>query len=72
MKMDGNTRVATDAKHRELYNNMKNSAAVDDFHELFFLCACIGYRNDSQYSIKKRDDRFWSRTITLPPLSRQL
>lgn len=64
MKMDGNIRVATDARYKELYNNMKNNGAVDDFHELFFLCACIGYRKGSQSSIKKRDDRFWSRTIT--------
>ena len=64
MKMDGNIRVATDVRYKELYNNMKNNGAVDDFHELFFLCACIGYRNGSSAPIKKRDDRFWSRTIT--------
>ena len=64
MKMDGNIRVATDARYKELYNNMKNNGAVDDFHELFFFCACIGYRKGAPSSIKKRDDRFWSRTIT--------
>ena len=64
MKMDGNIRVATDAKYKELYNNMKNYGTVDDFHELFFLCACIGYRKGSQTSLKRSDDRFWSRTIT--------
>ena len=64
MKMDGNIRVATDARYKELYNNMKNNGAVDDFHELFFLCACIGYRKGNRSLIKKRDDRFWSRTIT--------
>jgi len=31
---------------------------------LFFLCACIGYRKGSQTSLKRSDDRFWSRTIT--------
>lgn len=64
MKMDGNIRVATDVRYKELYNNMKNNGAVDDFHELFFLCACIGYRKGNQTPIRKRDDRFWSRTIT--------
>jgi len=64
MKMDGNIRVATDVRYKELYNNMKNNGAVDDFHELFFLCACIGYRKGNLAPIKKRDDRFWSRTIT--------
>ena len=64
MKMDGNIRVATEAKYKELYNNMKANGAVDDFHELFFLCACLGYRKGVQRPVKKRDDRFWSRTIT--------
>jgi hypothetical protein len=64
MKMDGNIRVATEAKYKELYNNMKNNGAVDDFHELFFLCACLGYRRGTKTPLKRRDDRFWSRTIT--------
>jgi len=64
MKMDGNIRVATEARYKELYNNMKSNGSVNDSHDLFFFCACIGYRNGSQVPIKKRDDRFWSRTIT--------
>ncbi len=64
MKMDGNIRVATDVKYKELYSNIKNNGAVKDFHELFFVCACLGYRNGVSTPIKKRDDRFWSSTIT--------
>lgn len=64
MKMDGNIRVFTDVRFKELYNNMKNNGAVDDSHELFFLCACLGYRKGKKVSISKRDERFWSRTIT--------
>jgi hypothetical protein len=64
MKMDGNIRVATDVKYKELYNNMKSNGAMDDFHELFFLCACIGYKKAKNAPIKKRDDRFLSNTIT--------
>ncbi|MHC1729710.1 MAG: hypothetical protein AB9866_27520 [Syntrophobacteraceae bacterium] len=64
MKMDGKIRVATDAKYKELYNNMKNYGAVEDAHELFFVCACLGYRKGKASPIKKRDDRFWSSTIT--------
>jgi len=64
MKMDGNIRVATEVKYKELYNNMKTTGAVDDFHELFFLCVCLGYRKGVHTPIRKRDDRFWSRTIT--------
>ena len=64
MKMDGKIRVATDAHYKELYNNMKGSGTVGDFHELFFVCACLGYRGKKSIPIKKRDDRFWSSTIT--------
>ncbi len=64
MKMDGKIRVATDAKYKELYSNMKNYGAVEDAHELFFACACLGYRKGKPSPIKKRDDRFWSSTIT--------
>lgn len=64
MKMDGKIRVATDAKYKELYNNIKNNGVVEDFHELFFLCVCLGYRKGKPSPIKRRDDRFWSSTIT--------
>jgi len=64
MKMDGNIRVATDAKYKELYNNMKSCSSIEDFHELFFACACLGYKRNKHTPLKKGDDRFWSRTIT--------
>lgn len=64
MKMDGQIRVKTDARYKELYNNMKNNFVVGDFHELFFVCACIGYRRKKRKEIARGDDRFWSRTIT--------
>lgn len=64
MNMDGQIRVKTDARYKELYNNMKNSLVVGDFHELFFVCACIGYSKGLRKPIAKGDDRFWSRTIT--------
>ena len=31
---------------------------------MFFVCACMGYRRKKSIPIKKRDDRFWSSTIT--------
>lgn len=64
MNMDGQIRVKTEARYKELYNNMKNSFAVGDFHELFFVCACIGYHRKKRKAIARGDDRFWSRTIT--------
>ncbi|MBA3006217.1 MAG: hypothetical protein FP810_06455 [Desulfocapsa sp.] len=66
MKMDGNIRVATETKYKELYNNMKSYGATEDFHALFFVCACLGYRKGKIKALPKRDDRFWSRTITPP------
>jgi hypothetical protein len=63
MKMDGKIRVATDAKYKELYSNMKSNGVIEDSHELFFLCTCLGYRNGTRLPMKKRDDRFWSSTI---------
>lgn len=64
MNMDGQIRVFTDAKYKELYNNMKSRGVVEDFHELFFVCACIGYRKKKRVPLDKREERFWSRTIT--------
>ena len=41
MNMDGQIRVYTDARYKDLYNNMKSRGVVEDFHELFFVCACL-------------------------------
>ncbi|OGV63876.1 MAG: hypothetical protein A3K18_35025 [Lentisphaerae bacterium RIFOXYA12_64_32] len=64
MKMDGEIRVKTDGLYGRLYNDLKNSVA-GDFHEVFFACACIGYKRQQRKSLgKHRDERFWSKTIT--------
>ena len=63
MKMDGQIRVKTDERHSRIYNDLKN-IVVGDFHELFFVCACLGYiRNKKKPLGKSHDDRFWSNTI---------
>ncbi len=66
MKMDGDIRVATDAKYKSLYNTLKRLNVVEDSHNLFHLCACLGYSRGQRIEItrKDRDDRFWSKTIT--------
>lgn len=65
MKMDGQIRVKTDGRHARLYNDLKNTA-VGEFHELFFVCACIGYKERQRKPIDRSGgDRFWSNTI--PP-----
>lgn len=65
MKMDGQIRVKTDGRYARLYNDLKNTA-VGDFHELFFVCACLGYKVGKRQPIdRSRGDRerFWSNTI---------
>lgn len=64
MKMDGQIRVKTDARFAKIYNELKG-VAVGDFHELFFICVCFGYKYKKSLSLGKgRDDRFWSSTIS--------
>lgn len=63
MNMSGNVRVKTDQKYRGLYNDLKNFA-VGDMHELFFLCACLGFRARKKKALgTSGEDRFWSSTI---------
>lgn len=64
MNMAGDIRVRTDRRHRTLYNDFRNFVAKE-MHEIFFLCACLGYRSGKRKALGKNgDDRFWSSTIT--------
>ncbi len=64
MNMDGNIRVRTDRRHRTIYNDFRNFV-VKDMHEIFFLCACLGYRSGKRKPLgRDGEDRFWSRTFT--------
>jgi len=64
MNMSGDIRVKTDRRYRILYNELKNFV-VKDMHELFFLCACIGYRAGKSKPLGSNGEgRFWSSTIT--------
>jgi hypothetical protein len=62
--MSPDIRVKTSAKYGGIYKDLRN-LAVGDAHELFFLCACLGYKQKIIKPIEKkeREDRFWSRTI---------
>ena len=63
MKMDGEIRVKTDKAHGFLYNELKN-CVVGEFHELFFICACLGFKNKKAKALgTEKDPRFWSSTI---------
>lgn len=64
MNMAGDIRVRTDRRYRSLYNDLKNFVAKD-MHEIFFICACLGYRKEQKKPLRRDgDDRFWSSTIT--------
>lgn len=63
MKMDGQIRVETDGRYSKLYNDLKN-VVVGDFHELFFVCACLGYKHKKSKPLgKTHEARFWSNTV---------
>lgn len=64
MSMDRTIRVKTDRKYKTLYRQMAN-LVVGESHELFFVCACLGFQQLRREPLGKRgDDRFWSGTIT--------
>lgn len=60
--MDQKIRVKIEPKYKGIYNGLKGYA-IGDFHELFYLCTCIGYKNDEPISLVKKEDCFWSSTI---------
>lgn len=64
MSMDGQIRVYTEASLGNIYNQLKDNGAVGDFHELFFICVCIAYNRGKKRPLMKRQERFWSRTIS--------
>lgn len=64
MKRDERRRIRTSKHHGKLYTELKG-ILVQEFHELFFLSACVGYRNDCAIPLGKLgEERFWSDTIT--------
>ncbi len=61
---DGDIRVKTDAKYKDLYKDMKEHGAITDSHELFFVCACMGFARGQRKPLERPDERFWSNTIS--------
>lgn len=57
-------RVATEASHKQIYNDLRNAKAIGEFKELFFACAVIGYINKQKTPLQKKDDRFYADTFT--------
>ena len=64
MKMDERRRIRTSKHHGKLYTELKGTL-VQEFHELFFLSVCAGYRNECPTPLGRLgEERFWSDTIT--------
>lgn len=61
-EMRPDIRVKIDRKYKGIYDSLKNHT-VGDFHELFFLCVCLGHKTQTQVKLSKREDCFWSKTI---------
>ena len=64
MNMSGDIRVRTDVHYKGIYSDFKNFI-VKDMHEIFFLCACLGFREGKRKPLgRDGDDRFFSYTFT--------
>lgn len=64
MNITDDIRVKIDQRYHTLYTELRNFV-VKDMHQLFFLCACIGYRDQKPKPLGKNgNDQFYSKTIT--------
>lgn len=63
MKMSVDIRVKTEKRYAGLYKDLKEYA-MGDSHEVFFLCACLGFKRGKRTPLKNSEDRFWSKTIS--------
>lgn len=63
MTMSEKIRVKIDPSYKKIYDGLKGYA-LGDFHEIFFLCTCLGYKNKLKKKLNKKEDCFWSSTIT--------
>lgn len=61
--MDAQIRVRTEARFADLYDDLKR-LVVGEFHDLFFICACLGYSAGKRKPLSRGQDRFFSATIT--------
>ena len=64
IQMSQNIRVKIAPRFKGIYDGLKSNA-VGDFHELFFICVCLGHKNGKVEPLKKREDCFWSNTISM-------
>lgn len=63
MMRDENIRVRTHARYARLYNDL-TKFVVGYSHELFYVCACLGYQERRRQPLgRNAEERFWSGTI---------
>jgi len=64
MSMSTDLRVRVNRSYSDLYTDWKNLVCLE-MHELFFLCACLGFNADTSTKLGKAGEpKFWSATIT--------
>ena len=63
IQMSESIRVKIAPQFKSIYNALKNHA-VGDFHELFFICVCLGHKTGQSEPLKKGEDCFISRNIS--------
>lgn len=64
MSMSTDLRVKVNKDYSNLYTDWKNYVCLE-MHELFFLCACLGYNAQKKIALgKNAEPKFWSGTIT--------
>jgi hypothetical protein len=65
MKMSGDLRVKTSRRRKALFKDICDAVFPQNSHELFFLCACLGYREEVSIPLSRDgEEQFWSKTIT--------
>ena len=62
MQMRQKIRIKVSPQFKGIYDALK-AHAVGDFHELFFICACLGKKESQLAQLTKSVDCFWSSTI---------
>lgn len=64
MSMSTDLRVRVNKNYSDLYTDWKNLVCLE-MHELFFLCACLGFNAGRSSKLGKGGEpKFWSATIT--------
>lgn len=63
ISMNPKIRVTVSPEFKDIYKGLKTSASIEEYHELFFLCVCLGCKTNRVKPLSKKEALFWSNTI---------